>query len=853
MRPACDAIFRGLKGLFILFLISFLSQPAALASPEGKPAGEEVLHLADLCCRAVWKGGYTGAPAPRWPRTLPCPGEINDQAGFVRALDKKEKLENGRTYDRAIETHPARFEKGYIYGTFSVGLIGHIQKGDRFKAQVGLLDGAKQGRVTFLVIYDKDPVESGDEIELSRVTETYDGQINSLNLDLSQLAGGRGDLILRVEAEESWSQDRAVWVDPRIDPAGAVTPIVPTPSLTPTSLPTPTPTPFTPSPTISPTLPLSPTPTPTEEIPDADGDGIPDDEDNCPHTPNVNQLDTDHDGVGDACDVPIDDLLSLQEVSFQSPISLMQFDPSLILQPCPGCPEIEGYECIDQSCLGPKMPYLFYEGTAQRSCTYQSLGTNPEMESEYGEYFTIEEDPVTDSCSSNILTEYFCSDDKVLVEFEHTCQLGCKDGSCALCQETDYGNDPDHFGGILNDPFDRVDICVTSQGTQMPTTFTEFTMDSKFSSYDVLKEYYCVGDKAKITNHLCAVCDEGQCQPCLGYDGGLNIYQQGKSPYGDEDYCLNEETLIEYFSRWEDGNCVVYQKAITCPRGCEVGSGVCAINCQDGVQNQGESGVDCGGPCPAQCRNCFSLNKGGGRDDHYFSFDNQEVKDAALDALYEYLNCLRGDSCRSMLPSHVFFEDYGEVTIHDLVGNPDIVMEAVGYYVGQHMFYIKDRDKYPGVQSAAWTVVHSRNRSNCPPGYLYCGDCEDHAILRESLMRLLGVSKECAFCGDYYKGYWGKGHTFNLVFYRGKWRFMDYGNLGTYFTYQWKSHKVMNLWNDYYGEYWCPDWKDNLGDGNYDEGCSRFHPRHAWNYYMGDGCPNLLNWSRGTYYTDVCP
>ena len=79
------------------------------------------------------------------------------------------------------------------------------------------------------------------------------------------------------------------------------TPALETPTTEPpatTSPPAPTPLPATPTP-----QPPAPTPT-AAPPPDADADGVPDGQDNCPYASNPSQADADADGIGDACDQP---------------------------------------------------------------------------------------------------------------------------------------------------------------------------------------------------------------------------------------------------------------------------------------------------------------------------------------------------------------------------------------------------------------------------------------------------------------------------------------------------------------------------------------------------------------------
>jgi hypothetical protein len=270
-----------------------------------------------------------------------------------------------------------------------------------------------------------------------------------------------------------------------------------------------------------------------------------------------------------------------------------------------------------------------------------------------------------------------------------------------------------------------------------------------------------------------------------------------------------------------------------------------ACDCDDGLQGPYEDGKDCGGACSPTCVDCWSDASVGNADDAgLFCLNDPVIKKTAVQALMEYQSCLQSATCRNTLPVHVQ-ANYSKIVPTDLSSSVDRIIEAVAYYVDAHMEYVSDNGG-PEVQSALWTIQKSGTRCSMD----YCGDCEDHAILRNALMRALGVSWKCAFCADHYDGYWGGGHTFNIVVYQHRYRILDYGPIGSYFNKRWDSHKPGNVWNDHVGEYWCADWKDNIAGP---AGCDKTSPKtYTWNYPGGTSCP--ASWSgEETYHPDVCP
>ena len=66
-------------------------------------------------------------------------------------------------------------------------------------------------------------------------------------------------------------------------------------------------------------------------------------------------------------------------------------------------------------------------------------------------------------------------------------------------------------------------------------------------------------------------------------------------------------------------------------------------SCTDGIQNQGETGIDCGGPCPYLCTSqelpptvlfTKTVSNGAGRTDVIASVENQNQTAAAIGVPY---------------------------------------------------------------------------------------------------------------------------------------------------------------------------------------------------------------------------
>ena len=236
---------------------------SATASPGPSPQGALTatpaapLLAADFVnsvCQAQWQSN---------DGVLPCPGLDGDPRGFV-AVENRAALEDGSIASvPSLLTFPSASTDGYILGLYPTYLV---QPGDHFMASVACEQNARGCSVLFRLSYLD---SSGAARDLWSVGEFYDRKYSNVDVDLSQLAGQQVRFVLSVGSLGTSTDDRALWVGPRIVHTPVSPPVIlktpatalPAPSATASATPQPAATPtLVPA---SPTSVLTPTATPT--------------------------------------------------------------------------------------------------------------------------------------------------------------------------------------------------------------------------------------------------------------------------------------------------------------------------------------------------------------------------------------------------------------------------------------------------------------------------------------------------------------------------------------------------------------------------------------------------------------
>ena len=152
-------------------------------------------------CSAQW---FSGVGA------LPCPGTNRDANGFI-LRQSTARLEDGTTtFNPSLITVPQNINNGYIRAVYPSL---RIQNGDRFQAIVNCESGATPCGVLFRVDYQ---LADGLVRDFWAFGEQYDGQYFTVDLDLSSLAGQNVRFVLTILSLGDASNDRALWVQPRI-------------------------------------------------------------------------------------------------------------------------------------------------------------------------------------------------------------------------------------------------------------------------------------------------------------------------------------------------------------------------------------------------------------------------------------------------------------------------------------------------------------------------------------------------------------------------------------------------------------------------------------------------------------
>ena len=151
-------------------------------------------------CEADWRNDS---------QSLPCPGTEGHEEGFILVLSSP-RMENGRSIGNGLLTHPERENDGLITGKYPNF---RVENGDRFQATIGCLELANDCDMIYRLQFQ---IGNGEIRTLAQWRELYEGESNSISVDLSFLSGEQVKFILTVLANGSSHEDYALWINPRI-------------------------------------------------------------------------------------------------------------------------------------------------------------------------------------------------------------------------------------------------------------------------------------------------------------------------------------------------------------------------------------------------------------------------------------------------------------------------------------------------------------------------------------------------------------------------------------------------------------------------------------------------------------
>ena len=126
-----------------------------------------------------------------------------------------QKLEDGTAPNKILETHPQFVDDGVITGFYPAYTV---VSGEHFKAKIGFLaqsDGTcGAGNAKFQLNYKESG--SSETKNLGEWTDSCDGTLKDVDVNLSSIAGKTVQFALAVLANGSAGQDWAVWVGPQV-------------------------------------------------------------------------------------------------------------------------------------------------------------------------------------------------------------------------------------------------------------------------------------------------------------------------------------------------------------------------------------------------------------------------------------------------------------------------------------------------------------------------------------------------------------------------------------------------------------------------------------------------------------